>query len=258
MRLKGYEIKGDEFDGNLKYISFRPSGKERFVRGSAKSLGEEYTRENIKLRIEAKHRQRTDFRQRDYSERRLIDTSQDKFAESPGLKHWADIENLKIAASTYAKANSITELEANIASRKSLANESRLELVSLEHDMKKAAEVLKYAQQYHATKQFHINYRKSKNPDEYLRRYESKLILHDGAKNVLKRYGVNIKNLDIGQLKNDFHEMEQKKAKLQKTFKSAENEAFEMEKKLQNLNSYLGIENVHKHTDKSSSKDHSL
>jgi hypothetical protein len=84
------------------------------------------------------------------------------------------------------------------------------------------------------------------------------LILHDGAKNVLKRYGVNIKNLDIGQLKNDFHEMEQKKAKLQKTFKSAENEAFEMEKKLQNLNSYLGIENVHKHTDKSSSKDHSL
>jgi hypothetical protein len=258
MRLKGYEIKGDELDGSLKYISFRPSGKERFVRGSAKSLGEEYTRENIKLRIEAKHRQRTDFKQRDYSERRLIDTSQDKFAESPGLKHWADIENLKIAASTYAKANSITELEANIASRKSLANESRLELVSLEHDMKKAAEILKYAQQYHATKQFQINYRKSKNPDEYLRRYESKLILHDGAKNVLKRYGVNIKNLDIGQLKNGFHEMELKKANLQKTFKSAEKEAFEMEKKLQNLNSYLGIENGHKHTAQSNSKDHSL
>jgi hypothetical protein len=82
--------------------------------------------------------------------------------------------------------------------------------------MKKAAEILKYAQQYHATKQFHINYRKSKNPDEYLRRYESKLILHDGAKNVLKRYGVNIKNLDIGQLKNDFHEMELKRQNYRK------------------------------------------
>jgi hypothetical protein len=84
------------------------------------------------------------------------------------------------------------------------------------------------------------------------------LILHDGAKNVLKRYGVNIKNLDIGQLKNDFHEMELKKAKLQKTFKSAENEAFEMEKKLQSLNSYLGLENEHKRAEKSPQKDNSL
>jgi hypothetical protein len=84
------------------------------------------------------------------------------------------------------------------------------------------------------------------------------LILHDGAINVLKRYGVNVKNLDIGQLKNDFHEMELKKANLQKTFKSAEKEAFEMEKKLQNLNSYLGMENEPKHTAKNKSKDHSL
>jgi hypothetical protein len=52
--------------------------------------------------------------------------------------------------------------------------------------------------------------------------------------------------------------MELKKANLQKTFKSAEKEAFEMEKKLQNLNSYLGMENEPKHTAKNKSKDHSL
>ena len=45
MRAKGYEIKGESFEENAaKYISFRPLDKERFVRGSAKSLGKEYTK----------------------------------------------------------------------------------------------------------------------------------------------------------------------------------------------------------------------
>ena len=39
MRAKGYEIKGETFEeGAAKYISFRPLDKERFVRGSTRSL----------------------------------------------------------------------------------------------------------------------------------------------------------------------------------------------------------------------------
>lgn len=53
LRAKGYEIKGEEFGENApKYISFRPLGKERFIRGSVKSLGKEYTKERIRERIE--------------------------------------------------------------------------------------------------------------------------------------------------------------------------------------------------------------
>ena len=49
MRAKGYEIKGETFgEDALKFISFRPLGKDRFVRGSIKSLGKEYTKEPIK------------------------------------------------------------------------------------------------------------------------------------------------------------------------------------------------------------------
>ncbi len=45
MRAKGYEIKGETFgEDAAKYISFRPLDKERFVRGSARSLGKEYTK----------------------------------------------------------------------------------------------------------------------------------------------------------------------------------------------------------------------
>lgn len=55
MRAKGYEIKGETFEeGAAKYISFRPLDKGRFVRGSARSLGKEYTKERIREHIERK------------------------------------------------------------------------------------------------------------------------------------------------------------------------------------------------------------
>ncbi len=55
MKAKGYEIKGESFGEDApKYISFRPLGKDRFVRGSVKSLGREYTKERIKERIALK------------------------------------------------------------------------------------------------------------------------------------------------------------------------------------------------------------
>ena len=55
MRAKGYEIKGETFgEEAVKYISFRPLDKERFVRGNAKSLGKEYSNELIMERIERK------------------------------------------------------------------------------------------------------------------------------------------------------------------------------------------------------------
>ena len=55
IRAKGYEVKGSDFGENAhKFISFRPLDRERFVRGSAKSLGAEYTKERIKERITEK------------------------------------------------------------------------------------------------------------------------------------------------------------------------------------------------------------
>ena len=100
-----------------------------------------------RLRIETRDKKRTDYKQRNYATRNLIDTSSEDFTESPGLQHWADIENLKIAASAYAEAQSITALEQQIAEKKSLSNAARTELVTLEHEMKPYAEMLKYAEQ---------------------------------------------------------------------------------------------------------------
>lgn len=94
MKAKGYEIKGEDLtDSNLKYISFRPLDRDRFIRGSIRSLGADYTRERISQRIEEKSKQqakkKVSFAKKklttDYSRKGLIDTSQEKFKQSPGL-----------------------------------------------------------------------------------------------------------------------------------------------------------------------------
>ena len=115
MRAKGYEIKGETFgEDAAKYISFRPLDKEHFVRGSAKSLGKEYTKKRIRERIEKKRERKAVIPKKDYSSRKITNTSDEKFQNSPGLQQWAAIENLKIAAQSYHEAGSLSDLEHKI------------------------------------------------------------------------------------------------------------------------------------------------
>ena len=176
---------------------------------------------------------------KDYSRKNLIDTTEDKFAQSPGLKHWADIQNLKIAAASYSQAGSITELEKQIAAKSTLAKTARESLVETERQLKDLGQVLKYAEQYKTNHIYHVRYQKSKDKDAYLRRHETELILHDGAENMLKRFGINPKNIDVEKLRSDYNALYSKKQALQKTYKSAEKEAADLNRKLDNLNQYL-------------------
>ena len=215
LRAKGYEIKGEEFGENApKYISFRPLGKERFVRGSVKSLGKEYTKERIRERIELKRERKATIPKRDYASRRLVDTSDEKFQTSPGLKRWATIENLKIAAQSYVEAESITKLEHEITVKIEAGKSAKQSVVELEHRIKDLAEIIKYAEQYLANRSYHIDYKKAKNPDAYFRRYESQIILYGGARRMLEQAGINLKSLNIDKLKNEYQELPSKKMSL--------------------------------------------
>ncbi len=261
IRAKGYEVKGEDFGEKAhKFISFRPLDRERVVRGSAKSLGTEYTKERIKERIEekalVKDKKRVPFPTRkkpivkDYSRKNLIDTTEDKFAQSPGLKHWADIQNLKIAAASYSQAGSIAELENQIFAKSTLAKTARESLVETERQLKDLGQILKYAEQYKNNHIYHVRYKKSKDKDAYLRHHETELILHDGAENMLKRLGIDTKNLDVEKLRSDYNSLYSKKQTLQKTYKSAEREAADLNRKLDNLNQYLDLNPEQQVTDK--------
>ena len=132
---------------------------------------------------------------KDYSTSRLIDTSDEKFQNSPGLQQWAAIENLKIAAQSYNEAGSLSDLEHKITVKNEAGRSSKQSVVELEHRMKDLAEIIKYAEQYKDNRSYHIAYKKAKNPDAYFRRYENQIILYGGARRVLEQVGIKLKGL---------------------------------------------------------------
>lgn len=151
MQTKGYEIKGQQLNVDTpKYIAFRPSDHEHFIRGSIRSLGAEYTRERIKERIDTKllntpekeseSPARKNSVLREYSSQKLLDTSSDKFEENPYLKKWANTQNLKIAASIYSDIDSVSALEKQISIKSAEAKSTRHSLHNVEQELKKIGE----------------------------------------------------------------------------------------------------------------------
>ena len=201
-----------------------------------RKLSDELCRE----RIERKRERKAVIPKRDYSARRLIDTSDEKFQNSPGLQRWAAIENLKIAAQSYNEVGSLAELEHKIAVKTEAGKSAKQSVVELEHRIKDLAEIIKYAQQYKDNRSYHIGYKKAKNPDAYFRRYESQIILYGGARHMLEQAGINLKGLNVDKLKAEYQELMKQKSELTSTYKDCEKEVRELKRKQENLNQYLG------------------
>lgn len=266
IKEKGYTVTGDKIgDPHAKYIKFVAPSQERPVRGSFCNFGAGYTKEEIKERIEnpekwqsneqtvqepktseaPKQKSRIRIPKKDIvtrtgASRTLIDTSGDKFKNSPGLQHWASVKNLKTAAASYAAADNLSQLQNQIDEKTADAKSARTELVELEHHMKKVSELLLYAEQYRDNKPFQEKYKKSKDPDRYLRMHETQLILYDGAERMLLKMGLDPKSVNPAEIRSDYDAMQARKSILEKTYKSAENDAKTLQQKMANVEQYLG------------------
>ena len=195
---------------------------------------------------------------RDYANRKLIDTSDEKFQNSPGLQRWAAIENLKIAAQAYNVAGSMRELEEKIAVTAATGKEAKQTVRKLENRIKDLAEIIKYAEQYKANKPYNIAYKKAKNPDAYFRRHESQIILYDGARRMLEQAGISLKGLNIDKLKSEYQELTAQKKELTSTYKNCEKELKALNRKLENLNQYLELAEAQKDAPEQSDRNTSL
>ena len=251
MQTKGYEIKGQQLNVDTpKYIAFRPSDREHFIRGSIRSLGAEYTRERIKERIDTKllntpekeseSPARKNSVLREYSSRKLLDTSSDKFEENPYLKKWADTQNLKIAANIYSDIDSVSALEKQINIKSAEAKSTRQSLHNDEQELKKMGELIKYAKQYQDNHIYHIRYQKSKDKDRYFRQHETELLLHDGAENMLRQWGISPNNIELSKLQNKYEILLTQKDTLHAQFKSLNKEINTLQSKQNNLKLYFG------------------
>ena len=274
---KGYEIKGSETGkGSAKYIALRPLEGKQFVRGSERSLGPGYTKEQMQIRIEenikASHQKvpfpkkpTPEFEQKtqeDLLKRRpkdplkaprstLIDTTTEKMRSSPGLLRWANIQNLKAVAHAYAMQDTITELQSKIEAKEAVVKASRQSLVSLEKKMKPAAEILHYAEIYTTNLRYHNAMQRSKDPDRYYRDHDTQIILFNAAEHVLHDvYNINPGRINLQHMQDSYRLMEEKKSVLTSTWKSSESELKELQAQLKNLQEYLssgGAESMQSH-----------
>ncbi|MBP3805055.1 MAG: hypothetical protein J6I76_14425 [Oribacterium sp.] len=250
------------------------------MRGSFRNFGAGYTKEEIKDRIEnpekwqnkektvqepntteaPKQKSRIKIPKKDIvtrtgASRTLIDTSGEKFQNSPGLQHWASVKNLKTAAASYAAADNLSQLQKQIAKKTAEAKSARTELVELEHQMKKISELLLYAEQYRDNKPFQDKYKKSKDPDRYLRMHETQLILYDGAERMLQKMGLDPKSVNPDEIRADYNAMQTQKSILEKNYKTAEKEVLELQQKLANVEKYVGYDKTKDQEQETSHED---
>ncbi len=247
MEAKGYEIQNQGFDIPGRYIKFRAQGQKHFIRGRNKTLGMDYTKERIKERIENKARERAGKMLHGKSIRCLINTSaSQKYEENPGLKKWADKQNLKFAAQAYAALNekgfqSLEELEEQVTILSGRAGYTKSSIISLERKMKEQALILKYAEQYTENKPYNMKYCKSKNKDAIFRKYETQLMLYDSAKNSLERMGLNPVKVNLEEVRKDYITMENERNMLSGSYKKQIKEVKELEHLKDTLFQYVNI-----------------
>lgn len=244
MKQRGYEIKGAEFGEDApKYISFKPEGYGNYIRGCKKNLGKGHTKEEIMERIERQIASREAWKEKQKTlplyTQKLVDTSTEKYQENEAFKHWADLRNLQIAASSYANTGSISELNIEIDLLKDKLKQNRSSLVVLDKKKKELAEQIRYLSIYNENKVFFDEYNSAKDPDDYLMRNESRLTLYDGAVSVLEKYNINLDNVSLEQLKKDLDNLEEKRNRIKNENDLLIPKIKELQLQLNNLNDYL-------------------
>ena len=249
MNSKGYEIKDAEISPEAhKYIGFRAPGQERWIRGRAKSLGEDFTKERIRERIEEKARIRAE-RMKRLTKRNpsMIDTSQDKFAESPGLMRWAEKQNLKAAAQIQSKIaemglDSFDALDAKIESLHKQAKEGKKATIALDKDITRFEDLLHYAHVYDENKKYIRGYEKSKDKERYYRTHGYDIEIANGAIDRLKNAGLDPDRIDLQKMESDYAVMTADREKTSSAYKAAEKECEKLKKLRDDLTSYVGTE----------------
>lgn len=212
MKKKGYEIKNEKQEDG-KYISYRPPGKERWIRGRDSTLGYEFTREGIIDRISNNKSSSKDKTNDSSASNNIsisnsidskihstIDTSSDKFKDNIGLRLWAEKENLKALAHNYTLLRnegyeSLSNLNKILSKIQSDIDSSRAKAMDIENELDDLSAMIQNMEQYLELKPIYDKYRRATNKEAFLQKYEYELTLFEGAREELKDNGVALRHV---------------------------------------------------------------
>ena len=183
MQDAGYEIKPG------KYISFRAEGQERFTR--AKTIGENYTEERIKERIQGRNpRKRQMQTNRNYIS--LISDIQDRIKQidSKGYEHSMKIKILKEAARTlnYLTENELlqyADLEKKVEDIHSSYERTGTDLKTVESRLREVQPLIKNISNYQKLKPIYDAFTKARDKQSFRAKHEAELVIFEAAKSTL-------------------------------------------------------------------------
>ena len=211
-------------------------------------MGPDYTKERIRERIEEKARIRAE-RMKRLTTRSgsMIDTSQERFAESPGLMKWAERQNLKVAAKIQSELagmgfKTFAEVDEKITSLHQQAKSGKKTTVRLDRDITKFEELLHFARVYAENKKYIKGYEKSKDKERYYRTHGYEIEIANGAIDRLKNAGLDPDGIDLHKMESDYELMKADRANMSSTYQSAERECERLKKLRDDLASYMGSE----------------
>lgn len=249
MEQYGYEIKFG------KYIAFKQKNQQRFTR--AKTIGDNYTEENIKERI----------RNKDKDLGNIIDIkNSDKANSSKVYEHWATKHNLQTAASTLVEIrnkgfNSMEELERGISRLSIEKNELKREFDKLSWEQKRIKEVVKHIQICISKRAHYEGYRKNPNDKIYMMMNRKDVEAYQKSYeeiNIFLKQFPHLRHVVAGELKtksskNLFRKLNEHSKELQakqeviiKKHNSLAAQYDELEHLKVNMNDYLGRDKTEK------------
>ena len=268
---------GRDEDGSKipKYISFRAPGYHNFVRGCERSLGKGFTKEEIARAIaggslrrklngrlstpqkdvpfwtgvdpERPVRNVADAKKRDvlkYSSIKpaLINTSEDRFQSSPGLKRWAEKKNLQAAAHVYAEVGSLTSLEKRISEAEQALADINEEIVKNRETVSELKELAVYVQNFEKYKGYDTRYRNAKDKEKYYESHESQLMIFDAAVRHIRSRGLDPDKVSYEQVMQGIQRLKEKNDSLLEGSRSAKNDIRDMNKQMELIREYMGME----------------
>lgn len=233
MEDAGYSVKRQN-----KNISFCADGRERYTR--SKTLGEDYTIDAIKERIEGKGKSTVLGTGKKVS--LLIDIQNCiKAQESKGYEHWAKINNIKQMSKTinFISDNGIEtysqleEFDKNIM--REFGNQSE-KIKTVEAEMKTILVHIKNVELYMSLKPVYEDYKKAKDKDEYKEKHSAEIILFEKAIKELKE--ANFPH--IKDLRTRYANLSDQKKILYSEYKKIKQKANEFHTVKSNVDTILG------------------
>jgi len=182
LQESGYEIKTG------KHIAFQLIGQERFTR--AKTIGDDYTEQRIKERIDERHSSKNTYVKRSkansLSNNKVIDISANRLAlKSEGFAHWLKLQNLKNMAKSWNNISSNTTDLESFYNRINMVydelSEIQNQVKKVENEVQKTTDKIKNIITYKKYKSIYTRFQKSVDKDVFFRMHEKEIILFEAA-----------------------------------------------------------------------------